>query len=177
MNTPPAQCNLFPSGSFILPIYILFKMERPGGESSQYKVYFNPEKCDLGAKQSVKVRCTFIALTTGSIDDLLANKVFGCGTPLGFSLKAQANGLSLEFLQLAHRKSTIPRPIGHPSETRYRQGLVAPPTAPTELPVFRFLPKGVDCPLYGRQKMRVVVRNLSAIAAKVTRASLPPFVK
>ena len=150
-----------------------FKMERPGGESSQYKVYFHPEKSDLGAKQCVKVRCTFIALTTGAIDDLLANKVFGCGAPLGFSLKAQSNGLSLEFLQLAHRKSAIPQPIGHPSETQYKKGLAIPPSPSMQLPTFRFLPKGVDCPLYERQKMRIVVRNLSAISAKVTRLPHP----
>ena len=45
---------------------------------AQYKMFFSPEKSDLGAKQVVKVKCTFIALAEGAVDDLLANKVRPC---------------------------------------------------------------------------------------------------
>ena len=71
-----------------------FKMERPGGESSQYHMTFTPERSELNAKQKVKVQCKFVALTLGAIDDLLANKVFGEREALGFALKAQVCGMN-----------------------------------------------------------------------------------
>ena len=96
-------------------------------------------------------------LPTGAIDDLLANKVFGERDPLGFSLKAQVLGMSVEFTQksLERKGPRLPKPIAHPTDTRYHQGTLLPP-APMPVPTLRFTAEGISLPLYGRQKLRWV---------------------
>ena len=141
-----------------------FKMDRPGGGSKQYDIAFIPARSELGAKQAVTVRCKFTPRVTGRVDDLIANKVFGCRLPLGFALRADLHGRSLEFLQV-QRHMRVPRPLGRPSDTRYKHGLQLP-KAPKDIPTLRFTPEGSDVPLYDRQKLRFVVRNLSAIPVR-----------
>jgi len=142
-----------------------YKLLRPGGESTLYRITFNDAKGNLDAKGKVVVECSFTALHTGFIDDVISNKIFGTMVPLGFEVKAQAKGVLLEFMNLGDDEPT-PQPLAKPTETQFPGNKKPPEPRPIE-PILM----GVKIPLYERRWKRFVIRNLSAIPA---RFSLQP---
>lgn len=136
-----------------------YRLERPGGEASNFKVDFDFGKGPLGPKEKVVVICTFTALTAGIIDEVIANKIFGVQNPLGFTMKAVSKGVQLEFSHLPFDQDP-PLPLGKPTDTQYKGvGKVPEPNAIVPLEI------GGDILLYGRKNIRMVIRNLSAIPA------------
>lgn len=136
-----------------------FKFLRPGGASSLFKFTLSPLKGSLEAKEKLVVQGTFTALMPGLIDDVIACKMFGISLPLGIAVKALARGIQLECLSLSET-DPLPLPLAGPEETQFPKGERAPEprhTLPIEL--------GNNVPLYQRRSGRLVLRNLSAIAA------------
>ena len=137
-----------------------YKLLRPGGESSLYKISFDKGKGDLQAKEKINVECTFTALLTGFIDDVLSNKIFGSTIPLGFEVKALAKGVLLEFMNLGDN-DLPPQPLAKPTDTQFPDGKKPPDPKPIEPLVV-----GSNVPLYERRVRRFVIRNFSAVPAK-----------
>ena len=137
-----------------------YKLLRPGGESSLYRISFDKAKGDLAAKATVDIECTFTALLTGFIDDVLSNKIFGTMVPLGFEVIAQAKGVLLEFMNL-NDNELPPEPLALPTDAQFPGGKKAPEPKPIEPLVL-----GSSVPLYERRVRRFAIRNFSAIPAK-----------
>ena len=137
-----------------------YKLLRPGGDSSLYKISFDKGKGDLQAKEKINVECTFTALLTGFIDDVLSNKIFGTTAPLGFEVKALAKGVLLEFMNLGDN-DLPPAPLAKPTDTQFPDGKKPPDPKPIEP-----LLVGSNIPLYERRVRRFAIRNFSAIPAK-----------
>lgn len=140
----------------------LYKLSRPGGDSSLYKLTFDRYKGPLEAKEKIDVVCTFTAVATGMIDDILSNKVFGAAVPLAFVVKALSKGILLEFRHLPDG-TLPPAPLAAPTETQYPGNGKPPDPLPIEPLVI-----GNDVPLYQRRTISFVIRNFSAIPAKFT---------
>jgi len=138
-----------------------FKLTRPGGDSSAYSLSYENGKGNLDAKGVAITTCKFTALTTGFIDDIIANKIFGAQVPLGFEVKAHAKGVLLEFKNLADDEDP-PLPLADPSETQFPGSDPPPEPKPIE-PIY--MGKDKEVPLYERKCRRFVIRNFSAIPA------------
>eukprot|EP01038_Epipyxis_sp_PR26KG_P007446 gene7446-10147_t len=140
-----------------------YKISRPGGPSTLYKIEYqnNCYKGTLLAKERIPIIITFTALQPGSIDDIISNKIFGAKYPLGFSIKAIAKTISLEFINLPssndNSKAIIPLPLGKPTDPQYYSQNKVPDPQPIYPLVIG------DVPLYERRKISFVIRNLSAI--------------
>jgi len=69
-----------------------YNLERPGlDEFSDFKLTFDQPSGPLGAKEKVTIRCEFVALEAGAINnELIANKIKGVPTPLGFVISGMA---------------------------------------------------------------------------------------
>ena len=136
-----------------------YKLLRPGGESPMYQLTFDKPKGSLEAKEKVVVECTFTPTTTGFIDDVISNKIFGTLTPLGFEIKAYSKGVLLEFVNLS-AEEIPPAPIGKPSDTQYMGSEKL-----LEAKAIQPIVVGTDVPLYERKTKIFAIRNLSAIPA------------
>jgi hypothetical protein len=137
----------------------MYKLSRPGGDSSLYKLTYDKPKGPLEAKQKIDILCTFTSVATGMIDDIISNKVFGAAVPLAFVVKALSKGIQLEFRNLPDGVSPPP-PLAAPTATQFPNNEKPPepqPIKPLEL--------GGDVPLYQRRTVRFVIRNFSAIPA------------
>jgi hypothetical protein len=137
----------------------MYKLARPGGDSSLYKLTYDKPKGPLDAKQKIDILCTFTAIATGMIDDIISNKVFGAAIPLAFVVKALSKGILLEFRPLPLDESPPP-PLAAPTETQFPGNQKPPDPQPIQPLVI-----GNDVPLYQRRTVRFVVRNFSAIPA------------
>eukprot|EP01031_Cornospumella_fuschlensis_P040152 gene40152-48929_t len=136
-----------------------FKFLRPGGQSAMFNFSLSPMKGSLDAKEKLVIQGTFTALNTGLIDDVISCKMFGISVPLGFSIKALAKGITLEFVNLPEGQAA-PLPLADPQETQFPLAEKPPEPGPIE-PIIL----GSEVPLYERRGARFVIRNLSAIAA------------
>lgn len=135
----------------------MYKLLRPGGESSLYKIVYSKASGPLAAKQRVDVDCTFTSIATGLIDDIVANKIFGTQVPLAFVVKCLSKGILLEFMNL-HPDSTPPTPLASPHETQFPGPGKIPeprPIDPIEI--------SDEVPLYQRRAVQFAIRNFSAI--------------
>ena len=139
-----------------------FKLTRPGGETSTYSITYENGKGALEAKGIATTHCTFTALTTGFIDDVIANKIFGAQVPLGFEVKAHAKGILLEFRNLEDDEEP-PAALASPTDSQYPGG-ETPPEPRSIQPID--MGKGKEVPLYERKCVRFVMRNFSAIPAE-----------
>lgn len=136
-----------------------FKFLRPGGQSAMFNFTLSPLKGSLEAKQKLTIEGTFTALTTGLIDDVLSCKLFGISLPLGFSVKALAKGIQLDFNNLKEG-DPLPEPLGDPQAVQFPGSDKPPEPGP-----IRPIGLGEGVPLYERRTARFVIRNLSAIPA------------
>lgn len=118
-----------------------------------------PTKGSLEAKEKLLIQGSFTALNTGLIDDVISCKMFGISVPLGFSIKALAKGITLEFVNLPEGQAA-PLPLADPQETQFPLAEKPPEPGPIEP-----ISLGTEVPLYERRAARFVIRNLSAIAA------------
>lgn len=137
----------------------MYKLARPGGDSSLYKLTYDKYKGPLEAKQKIDILCTFTAIATGMIDDIISNKIFGAQIPLAFVVKAISKGIQLEFRNLPEGV-TPPAPLAAPTETQFPNHEKPPDPRPIQPMVI-----GDAVPLYQRRTVRFVVRNFSAIPA------------
>jgi hypothetical protein len=135
-----------------------FKLSRPGGDSPSFSLVFDKPSGPLGAKEKVVTRATFTALLPGKIDEVIANKIFGVLVPLGFSLKALAKPLQVDFPLLLDG-CLPPAPLAPPTATQFPGNGLPPEPAAVEPLDFS------EVPLYDRRIRRFVIRNLSAIPA------------
>jgi hypothetical protein len=136
-----------------------FKFERPGGSSPAFTLAFEPRSGELEAKQVLTISIKYTALTAGVVDEVLGCKVFGCSLPLGFGLRATAKAAVLAY-ELLEDGQEPPVALCDPREVQLPDDVQLPVVPP--LPSLDF---GDDVPLFERIKMRIAVRNLSAIAA------------
>ena len=75
-----------------------FKFERPNGEPKNYKITFRPQKGDLSAKETKKIKIEIIPLIPGFFKDFLACKIMGKGSPLGFSIRGEVSTYASTYL-------------------------------------------------------------------------------
>ncbi|CAM9236760.1 unnamed protein product, partial [Laminaria digitata] len=147
-----------------------FKWDRPGGAPASFELELVPDSGVLkGREANVELRYT--ARSAGPVEEVYACHVFGMAQPLGFAMKAKNRGPTLSF-GLVEDGEKAPRPIQRPNLPQYlgEEPLPDPVPAPS-------LDFGT-VELRGRKKLRVFVRNLSAIAttftAKVRKHSCIP---
>eukprot|EP00603_Paraphysomonas_imperforata_P012272 CAMPEP_0114456490 /NCGR_PEP_ID=MMETSP0104-20121206/3660_1 /TAXON_ID=37642 ORGANISM="Paraphysomonas imperforata, Strain PA2" /NCGR_SAMPLE_ID=MMETSP0104 /ASSEMBLY_ACC=CAM_ASM_000202 /LENGTH=2201 /DNA_ID=CAMNT_0001628979 /DNA_START=70 /DNA_END=6675 /DNA_ORIENTATION=- len=139
-----------------------YKFERPGGESSAYRMNFpeNMKSGPLAGREIRELKIEFTALNSGIIDDIYGCKIFGSTAPLGFQIKAIAKGINVDFKPLDEGEEP-PLPIAKPTDAQFPGG---PDLIPEMYP-----PTPVDfgsaVDLYERVSRRFVIRNLSAMAA------------
>ncbi|CAH0377858.1 unnamed protein product [Pelagomonas calceolata] len=152
-----------------------FKFERPGGSSPAFTLVFEPRSGELEAKQVLTISIKYTALTAGVVDEVLGCKVFGCALPLGFGLRATSKNAVLAY-ELLGEDQAPPPPLCDSNCVQLPDDVQLPLVPP--LPSLNF---GTDVPLFERRKMRIAVRNLSAIAApfnfgcsKYAAEPLPP---
>lgn len=139
-----------------------YKLELPGGHSEKFTITFDNDRGPLGPKEKIEINGTFIAELPGSIDEVVANKVFGVPNPLGFGFQAVAKGIQLDFSVLDEGE-VPPSPLAKPTDTQFPGPGDVPSPYPVEPLYF-----GNDVNLYERRCIRVVMRNLSAIPAPYT---------
>ena len=117
---------------------------------------------ERGSKSPAVEGFSQTALTAGVVDEVIGCKVFGCSLPLGFGLRATAKNAVLAY-ELLGEDQAPPPPLCDPTEVQLPSDVQLPIVPP--LPSLDF---GTDVPLFERRKMRIAVRNLSAIAAPFT---------
>ena len=126
-----------------------YKLERPGGPCSAYKLIFDRPEGPLGPKEKkITVKAEFTALQPGVIDDIIANKIRGVAAPLGFLLTGSAKTALVDTVYLGMMDDTdatdglhhtsdlsndnnghgkplpMPEPLAHPSCARAFQTMV-----------------------------------------------------
>jgi hypothetical protein len=153
----PVQFKVFVENMCNLPTK--YKLELPGGPSEKFTVTFDNDRGPLGPKEKVEINGIFTALLPGSIDDVVANKVFGVPNPLGFGFQALAKGIQVDFAVLDEGE-VPPSPLAKPSDTQFPGPGEVPNPKPIEPLHF-----GSDVNLYESRCIRIVMRNLSAIPA------------
>lgn len=136
-----------------------YKIDRPGGvESSTCKFVFSPAQGPLGAKELITIKGEFTASAAGVMDEVIACKIFGVKSPLGFIVKAFAKCVQLEIYGLLLGQEP-PKPLARPYDAQLPGNASPPIPKPIES-----LDLGSAVPLYERKTIQVVVRNFSAIS-------------
>jgi hypothetical protein len=136
-----------------------FKFERPGGESSSYRLKFSEKSGELEGQEKRKIKVTFTALVSGVTDDVIGCKIFGSPTPIGFQLKVITKGIQVEFIPVAEGEP-LPLPLAKPTDAQFPGPGPVPEPTPTKPLDF-----GQSVELYERQYRQFVIRNLSAMTA------------
>ena len=127
-----------------------FVFERPGGESSSFRIVYDDVSGMLLPKEKKIIKCQFIALQGGYIDEVIACKVSGLLEPLGYLIAATMKGIELDFTPLQMNEAT-PTPFAPGGEI-----------ANLEIEPVKF---GSNVSLYERVDRRIAIRNCSAIPA------------
>eukprot|EP00605_Chrysophyceae_sp_TOSAG23-4_P000478 GSChrysophyteH1.ASY1.ANO1.537.1 assembled CDS len=172
----PVYFDIFTENICNLPTS--YCLERPGsakGEASTpaYRLTFDKPAGPLGPKEKVTIRCEFVALRPGEIEDeLIANIIRGVPDPLGFFINGNAmppladsgSSNNLDAPAVPH----MPLPIAAPSDTRYPHDDPVPePLGPRAIE-FSDGSGGGEVPLYERCIKHFALRNLSAVPMKFT---------
>jgi hypothetical protein len=134
-----------------------FKLERPGGDSSAFRLTYDEKSGQLGPLESKTITVTFTALISGSIDEIIGCKVFGTPAPIGFTFAGKVKGVQVDIVTLGENEIP-PVPLGAPTETQYSGSGSIP--APMPIQPLEF---GNDVVLYDRKVRKFAIRNLSAI--------------
>jgi hypothetical protein len=132
-----------------------FKFDRPGGDSAAYRLKYSQKNGELEGKETRVIEVEYTAIITGVTDDVIACKIFGLTTPLGYQLKAIAKGIQVEFLPLEANQPP-PAPLASKSDPQYPGPGPVPDPAPMKPLDFTS-----TVTLYERVVRRFALRNLS----------------
>jgi len=136
-----------------------FKWQRCLGENpTGFHFKFTPSEGTIGEKQSLQIKFTVTAKTSGMLSELFACTCHGMFHPIGFELKSSIRGVVVAY-EAVEDGAEPPEPLGSPTDVQYMGS--------TPLPLAGIAPKfnfGDSVPLFERRTIRFAIRNLSAIA-------------
>jgi hypothetical protein len=141
-----------------------FKWQRClGPNPAGFHFKFEPSEGTIGEKQTLKVKFTMTAKTSGVLSELFACECHGMHRPIGFELKSSIRGVVVAYEAIDDNATSLPQPLGKPTDVQYMGS--------SPLPVAGIAPKfnfGDSVPLFERRIIRFAIRNLSAIACPFT---------
>lgn len=139
-----------------------FKFVHPEAATASCHVQVDPAAGVLGPKQSCTVRVTITSTAAAVIDTLLACTIHGIKQSLPLAVRAVSKGVLVDIRVLGDDElDAIPTPLCDPDTPQYSGPKEL--LAISELPVLDF----GDLRLYSRKKLRLVVRNLSAVPTSI----------
>ena len=127
-----------------------------------FDVEFSPSSGTLTEKQELTATLTYTARKAGKVDTLFSLDIDGMEFPLGFRLRTVSKGL------LIHYSLRDPAAVELPAGAALGEGWQDenPPREGAKEPNTRILPTidfGKDCPLMGRRRLQLTIRNYSGI--------------